>query len=228
MDRRRFLGKSVDAVLGLAGLGIVSQSGCRSKQTAQVKLPGEPDRVGSHTAGAETFGPLVDEAVAKLLSRHGQPVRQAALAAETQFSSRICFAGVENKSAEEMGDFKEQIYQQIDTRIVQSGAFQPISRRFVEAGLRECRLRPDQLFVPSNMVRFSTTMEQMGQPFDCLLYATLTSGTTRSNKDYQRDYLLTLEMVDLRTGQYDKESAALSKDYNRSVGAKVKHFKPFG
>ena len=63
----------------------------------------------------------------------------------------------------------------------------------------------------------------MGQPFDYLLYATLTSGTTHDNKDYQRDYLLTLEMVNVRTGQYDKESAQLDKGYNVSAGAKLSH-----
>jgi hypothetical protein len=225
MNRRRFLGKSGRMALGLLGLGVVTQTGCRGRQTARVLMPGEPDMVGSHTAGAATYGPLVDEAVARLLARHGQPVQQTP--AGPAYARRICFVGVENKSIEEMGDFKEQIYQQIDTRIAQSGAFEAVSRRFVEAGLRQTRLRPDQLFVPSNMARFQAVMEQMGQPFDYLLYATLTSGTTRSNKDYQRDYLLTLEMVELGTGHYDKESAELSKGYNRSLAAKAKHFRPF-
>ena len=57
--------------------------------------------------------------------------------------------------------------------------------------------------------------------------ATITSGTTRDNKDYQRDYLLTLEMVHVRTGKYQKESAELSKGYNRSMLAKVKNLNPF-
>lgn len=225
MDRRRFLRHSGRMALGLLGLGMVTQPGCRSKQTAHVMAPGQPDMVGSHSAGAATYGPLVDEAVAKLLGRHGQPVAQANF--DPAYARRICFVGVENKSIEEMGDFKEQIYQQIDTRIVQSGVFQAVSRRYVEAGLRESRLRPDQLFIPSNMARFAATMEQMGQPFDYLLYATLTSGTTRSNKDYQRDYLLTMEMVELRTGAYDKESATSSKGYDRSLAAKAKNFLPF-
>ena len=55
---------------------------------------------------------------------------------------RICFVGVENKSAEEIGDFKDQLYQVIDSRILESHVFQPISQRFVEAGLMEARLRP--------------------------------------------------------------------------------------
>ena len=50
-------------------------------------------------------------------------------------------------------------------------------------------------------------MEQQGQPFDFLLYATITSGTTHANKDYQRDYLLTLEMINVHTGEYDKQAA---------------------
>jgi hypothetical protein len=59
-------------------------------------------------------------------------------------------------------------------------------------------------------------MEQQGQNFDFLLYATLTSGTTRENKDYQRDYLLTLEMVNIHTGEASKQSATLSKGYHHS------------
>lgn len=223
MDRRQFLG---DVVTGMVGMGLLAQLGCRGRQTAQVLLPGEKSMVGSHTAGAETYKPLVEEAVGRLLGRHSTPVEQASFTGPPG-PMRICFVGVENKSIEEMGDFKEQIYQLIDTRISQAGVYQPISRRFVDAGLQETRLRPDQLMVPQNMRVFVEAMEQMGQPFDYLLYATLTSGTTRSNKDYQRDYLLTLEMLDVRTGTYDKESAQLSKGYNVSPMAKVRNFTPF-
>jgi len=223
MDRRQFL---VNSMAGLVGVGLVGQVGCRGRQTAQVLKPGEADMVGSHAAGAETFKPLVDEAVARLLGRHSQAVQAASVNGQPA-AMRICFVGVENKSVEEIGDFKEQIYQAIDTEISQSGVYQPISRRFVDAGLQETRLRPNDLMVPQNMRAFAASMEQMGQPFDFLLYATLTSGTTRSNKDYQRDYLLTLEMVDVRTGQYDKESAQLSKGYNASTAAKLRNWKPF-
>lgn len=214
MRRRRFL---------LGFVVLVGLVGCRGRQTAQLKSPYEPDMVGSHTAGAETYKPLVDTAVSNLLARHAGGVHPAGFAEGRTGPLRICFVGVENKSAEELGDFKEQLYQQIDTRIVQSQVYEPISRRFVEAGLRQTRFRPDDLFIPENMRTFVATMEQMGQPFDYLLFATITSGTTRSNKDYQRDYLLTLELVDVRTGRADKESAEISKEYNVSVMAKLKH-----
>jgi hypothetical protein len=214
------------AVVAL-GVSMVACAGCRSRQTAQVMSPSEPGMVGSHTAGAETYLPLIDTATGNLLDRHCQKIQQAGFTQNAPSPMRICFIGVENKSAEEIGDFKEQIYQQIDTRIVQSQVYAPISRRFVDAGLRETRLRPDQLFVPQNMQTFVDAMQRQGQPFDYLLYATITSGTTQSNLDYQRDYLLTLEMVDIRSGQYDKESATLRKGYNRSLMAKVKNFNLF-
>jgi hypothetical protein len=218
MDRRGFLRISTG---GMLGLGLLWQAGCKS-QTAQVKKPGQADMVGSHTAGAEVYKPLIDEAVGKLLARHSQGVQPAAYNPSGPQPMRICFVGVENKSIEEMGDFKEQIYQAIDTRITQSGTFQTVSRRFVDAGLQQARLRPDMLFIPQNMRDFSAAMERQGQPFDYLLYATLTSGTTHDNRDYQRDYLLTLEMVSIRDGSNDKEAAELSKAYNRSAGAKMR------
>lgn len=220
MDRRQF----VCGVSGWSLLALAGTSGCRGKQFASIREPGKADMVGSHQAGAETFKPLVDQAVGSLLARQGSQFQQVSVGELPTPKKRICFVAVENKSAEEIGDFKDQIYQIIDTDIVNSHAFEPVSRRFVEAGLQQARLRPDQLFVPENMRQFVFLMEQQGQPFDYLLYATLTSGTTRENKDYQRDYLLTLEMVNIRTGQADKESATLSKGYYHSRTAKWLNF----
>jgi hypothetical protein len=221
---------ALPAVCVLLILAASASTGCRSKQHARVIQPGEKEMVGSHQAGNETFRPLIEESVAKLLARSYEvpatlasyPNQPVVLAPK-----RICFIGVENKSAEEIGDFKEQIYQCIDGKILESGSFQPVSRRFVEAGLRETRLRPDELFVPAGMRTFTAYMEQQGHPFDYLLYATITSGTTRDNKDYQRDYLLTLDLVDVRTGQYQKESATLSKGYHHSAASKWSAMKPW-
>ncbi|MFM8703670.1 MAG: penicillin-binding protein activator LpoB [Planctomycetia bacterium] len=215
-NRRTFL------VHGLAPstLALVA-AGCRSMQFARVMMPGEDAMIGSHQAGQETFTPLVNDAVAKLLARHVDsavmPVSyEEGAAALPPPTRRICFVGVENKSAEDIGDFKEQIYQSIDSRILESKVFQSVNRRFVDAGLRDTRLRPDQLLVPEHMRTFAGHMEQQGQPIDYLLYATITSGTTRENRDYQRDYVLTLELVEVGTGSYDKQSAELSKGYHHS------------
>jgi hypothetical protein len=209
----------------LLSFGLIVGGGCRGNQTATVLQPGAKDMVGSHNAGSETYKPLVEQAVGNLIARYGDP-RVSSDPRNVPAPKRVCFIGVENKSSEEMGDFKEQLYQTIDTRILRSEAFAPISRRLVDTALRDCRLRPDELFLPKNQRQFALALERAGQPFDYLLWATFTSGTTRSNKDYQRDYTLTLEMVDVHTGQAEKESADLSKAYNVSTMAKIKNHSP--
>jgi hypothetical protein len=208
-------------VLVVALVAVLGLAGCRGTQYARVIQPGQKEMVGSHQAGQETYRPLVDEAVIKLLGRH-DPQTHVHMQVSTgpellpPPKMRVCFVGVENKTAEEIGDFKEQIYESIDSRLLECGTCAPISRRFVEAGLRETRLRPDQLFIPENMRSFIGIMEQQGQPFDYLLFAKLTSGTTRENKDYQRDYMLTLELINVQTGEQDKQSAMISKGYHQS------------
>lgn len=202
--------------------------GCRGHQYGHLLSNQQSDMVGSHAAGAEVYNPLIDEAVAKLLTRHATPVHPASFSPqEVLLARRISFIGVENKSIEELGDFKDQIYQQIDSQISQSEAFEPISRRYVEAALRESRLRPDSLFIPQNMRVFAGILEQQGQPVDYLLYATITSGTTQNNHSQQRDYQLTLELIDVHSGAYDKESAKIRKGYHKTVAGKWWHFGVF-
>jgi len=200
---------------------VLAASGCRSMQFARVMMPGEDAMIGSHQAGQETFTPLVNDAVAKLLARHVDAAVQQVSYTEGAESlpsptRRICFVGVENKSAEDIGDFKDELYQVIDTRLLQTPIFQPLNRRVVDAGLLETRLRPDQLCIPEHMRQFAAHLEREGEPIDYLLYATLTSGTTRENRDYERSYRLTMELIDVRTGNYDKQSADLVKGYHHS------------
>jgi hypothetical protein len=224
MERRRFQFASALHVIALVATGTLV--GCRGP-LGHVLNDSQPDMVGSTSAGAAVYKPLIDEAVAKLLARQCGQVETASHDQLAPPPKRICFVAVENKSAEEMGDFKDQVYELIDTQILQADLFQPVSRRFVDAGLRETRLRPDQLFQPQNMEVFSASLAQLGQPFDYLLYATITSGTTSANHDYQRDYLLTLELVDVRTGDYDKQSASLRKGYHKTRLGKLRHYNPF-
>ena len=134
---------------------------------------------------------------------------------------------LENRSAEEIGDFKEQLYEQIDTAIAGSGSFQPVNLRFVQAGLDLCHLRPNDLLTPDGQRAFIAAMEQQGQPFDYLMFAKLTSGTTVNNNDKQRDYLLTLEIVNIHDGSYDKESAKVRKGYHQSHLGKWRIYNPF-
>ncbi|QDV22794.1 penicillin-binding protein activator LpoB [Aureliella helgolandensis] len=202
--------------------------GCRGYQYGHLLRDGQADMVGSHSAGGEVYKPLVEESVARLLGACEVTPASATYTPEgIPLARRVCFVGVENKSSEELGDFKDQIYQLIDTQINRAGSFEAISRRMVDAALDETRLRPDSLLVASNMRIFTAVLERDGQPVDYLLYATLTSGTTDRNKSSQRDYLLTLELVDTRSGSYLKEQAEISKGYHRSPLGKLANYSIF-
>ncbi len=217
MDRRNFLS------LGFATFasGMACLAGCRGYQHAHVLKDNDKDLVGSHAAGAETYQRLIDESVAKLLGRGCEVHEIQPAGMVIGEKKKICFIGVENCTAEEIGDFKEQIYELIDSAINESQQYHEISRRYVDAGLKQLRLPPDQLFIKENQRNFQAVMEEMGQPFDYLLFAKLTSGTTQQNKDYQRDYLLTLELVNIHNGDPIKESAKLRKGYHRSWFGKM-------
>jgi hypothetical protein len=221
VKRRRFIVVGIQACVSAVWFG-----GCRGHQYGHVMNDHQADMVGSHSAGAETYNPLVDEAVAKLLARQ-DPVFQSVSTGELPPPLELksfCFVGIENKSAEELGDFRDQLYEQIDSQILSSQRFRPVSRRYVDAGLREARLRPDSLVIPENLRLFTAMLERQGQPFDYLLYATITSGTTQNNAEYQRDYLLTLELINVHTGQYDKESAKIRKGYHQSMMARLRQW----
>ena len=217
------------SLLCLSGLALAGVTlGCRGYQYGHLIKNGQPDLVGSHTAGAEVFNPLIDESVAKLLGRIEVSGQHGLISPDGMpIKPVICFVGVENKSAEELGDFKDQIYEQIDAKISGADAFRTISRRVVEAGLQQTRLRPDALIIPDNMALFCSVLQRDGQPVDYLLYAKLTSGTTERNKSSQRDYLLTLELIDTHTADSYKEQASVSKGYHATYLGKAVNYNPF-
>ena len=211
--------------------------GCAS-QYGHILAKQDKDLVGSHAAGAATWNPLVDEAVAKLLGQcppaiksvafqnastpvNSAPFSTSALNPENHSAlangpATVCFIGIENKSAEELGDFKDQLYERIDTQINTADTFQAISRRMIDAALLETRLRPDSLFLPDHRQAFAASLGRQGAPVDYLLYATVTTGTTDRNKSSQRDYEVTLEMINMHTGEFLKESARIRKGYSKN------------
>lgn len=219
MDRRHFFERIGFSV---AGLVIGTVSGCKGHQYAHVLNETDKNMVGSHTAGAETWEPLIQTSVSQLLSREHSSVTLTSHTGEP-CKKRICFLHVDNRSSEEIGDFGDQIYQKIDTIINSSETFELVNIRAVKAGLQQAGLRPDDLYTPSARRKFAATMEQEREPIDYFLYATITSGTTRSNKkDYQRDYLFTLELVNFETGHTEKESAEIRKGYHKSKLGKLR------
>ena len=217
------------AILILVGTTVcLFVTGCRNTQHAHVLTNDDDDMVGSHAAGAETWKPLIQESVARLMGRSAMTVHQASHVTingdNTHPTRSVCFVGVENRSGEEIGDFREQIYEHIDSLVSQHDQFKMISRRYVEAAMNECRCRPDLLVLPEKQRQLQAALERIDQPFDYLLFASITSGTTNSNGDYQRNYTLTLELLNIHTGESLKESAELRKGYHKSVLGKMKHY----
>ena len=215
-------------VLTLFGLAVaIGFSGCRGFQYGHVLRPDKQDMVGSHEAGSAVYRPLVEESVAKLLGAcEASPVSSFGPDG-MPLPRRVCFVGVENHSAEELGDFKEHLYELIDARVSQSPAFSPLSRRVVDSALLETRLRPDSLLIPDNMHLFTSVLQKDGQPVDYLLFGKLTSGTTDRNASSQRDYLLTLELVDVQSGVSYKEQAEIRKGYHRSPVGRLSSYNIF-
>ncbi len=223
------------AWLAVGAFGLIAAlTGCAGHRYAHIMKSSDVDMVGSHDAGAGVWNPLVDESVAKILSRCPPQVQQVGFDSHMSIDpttgqpssgvSTVCFIGVENKSVEDMVDFKDQLYERIDSQINSASQFRSVSRRMVDAALVETRLRPDSLFLPDNRAVFASALGRQGTPVDMLMYATITSGTTDRNHSTQRDYLLTLEMVNLHSGEYVKESATIRKGYHSTRAGKWWNF----
>jgi len=189
----------------LAAVSLIALAACGGP-TGRVKADDEQDLTGSTRAGAETFNRLIQEAVANLLEK---PSAQRNAADKL----KIAFVALENKSAEELIDWRETVRQLIDEAVNKSGRYRNISDRFVSAALRESGLLADDLYTPAKRRRFLAVLEATGNPVDFLLYASLGSGTTGAGRETQRDYLLTLELVDVETGDAEKVNASVRKEY---------------
>ena len=186
---------------------VLASAACKSTPEGRIMGDSEEDYVGSKAAGSATYDRLIEEAVGKLLDRRS--------ASNQGDSIRVAYLGVENKSAEDLGDLREQIYELIDTSIETSERYRSISKRFVDAGLRETGLTREDLFIPKHRRAFIEVLEASGNPVEYILFSKLTSGTTQGDSVKQRDYMLTLELVDVETGDFDKESARIRKAYTR-------------
>ncbi len=207
---------------------IVVFAGCAS-QKGKVVDPSTKDRVGSHRAGSEIYDPAAEAAVAGLLE---QAVRKPIMPEDSGMTvaqiddlrgiRKICFAGVENAGGEEMGDIRANLEETIRTMISQTEQFEVVDSRLVAAGLRESGLRLEDLLLPDKREKFANALGEFDTPFDYILFAKVTTATTRDNDDSQVKYSFTLDLVNVHTGASMSETVELKKHYNRSVKAKIK------
>jgi hypothetical protein len=204
---RRARGWASPFAVSLSFLSLSLLPGCGGP-TGRVKADDEVDLTGNTRAGAETFNRLIQESVDNLLQKPSANKGRAD-------RLKIAFLELENRSAEELVDWRDTVRQRIDEAVNRSGRYRNISDRFVKAALQETGLAPDDLYLPQKRRRFLQALEANGNPVDFLMYASLNTGTTSADRETQRDYLLTIELVDVESGEAEKVNADVRKEYLR-------------
>jgi hypothetical protein len=181
--------------------------GCKGSPKGRVKSGDEGDLVGARTAGAETYNALIEEATRKLLK-----------AEEARFPEgdvrKIAFTGIENRGAEELGDIRDSTNQIIETVIFQAKRYDMIAQDYVTHVLKVTGMQAQDLYLGEGRQRFVSVLREQGQDPDYLLRAVYSTLSTEGDKERQRDYLLTLDLTDARSGRLmGKETARVRKAY---------------
>ncbi len=170
----------------------------------------EGDLVGGNRAGSATYDLIVKGATQELLQKYTDQV----LSGSRPTGLNVAFAGIENRQSEELGEWRDELNEIIDTGINSFGGFNTVSQRYVGAALRETGLMPDDLFLPAKRRKFFEVLEiQAGNPVKALIFAKLTGGQQSQGDVRQRRYRLTLDMVDSETGANIKADKDIRKEY---------------
>lgn len=195
-------------------LFIPTCTGCIGFQggIGHILYPGANERAGNQASDKNAVSPGVNTAIHKLLS-----VAQANEVGQVQgqqipAQANICFVGIENRSNKAPALFKKQLQEKIDNMINGHSLFQSIKRNYVDANLRLTRLTPNDLSDPGNVGIYASAMEQNGQSVQYLLYGELKDATVQDSNHPQADYLLSLNLVEVASGQEVKETAAVHRD----------------
>jgi hypothetical protein len=181
-------------------------AGC-SSPSGRIKGDDEGSLVGAKTAGAATYNELVGQTVEKLLQRHSKNKSANLL---------LCFVEIENRSSEELGENREALYEEIDTIIVNSGAYRNVSRRFVNTALRATGMRAEDIFLGKGRKKFMKELGDEGITPTHLMWGKLTSISTEGSSRREREYLLTLEIVEAKSGLTEaKQTSKVRKEYSK-------------
>ncbi|NUQ35971.1 MAG: hypothetical protein HUU29_13650 [Planctomycetaceae bacterium] len=193
--------------LGTVALGLTLVA-CKSHE-GWIMSEDEGDLPGSRKAGIETFDRLVAGVTRDFLSSD-------AIKAEVKDNKRcVAFVGIQNMSAEELGDNRESMYELIDTVIVGSRMFTSVSKDYVDAALSETGLRVEDLFLQKGHTEFLSVLRAKGAVPDYLLFGKLTSASSQGEDERQRNYMLTLQLVNAETGiVIDKKTERVRKGYS--------------
>jgi hypothetical protein len=184
----------------------VFAAGC--SKAAWIKEDEEEDLVDAHRGGIVVYDQLVAEVTTKLLENHGATVR-------AQGPMLVAFVGIENEGAEELRDIRGAVYENVDTILVNSQKYRPLSRTYIDTAMRSSGLRAEDLFLKHGRERFLAAVRAEGLAPDYLLFAKVTTLSSTGVDERQRNYQLTLEMVDAASGEIvAKETGRVRKGFN--------------
>ena len=141
----------------------------------------ERDTVDVRGAGAATFDRLIDDSVAKLLEPYKGEF--AELKVRT-----LAFVDLENRTKEELADWRDQLIDKIEISVNKRRAFKAISVKVISTVLKEMGNPPvEQLVLPKKRREFAKVLEQKTSPVQYLLYGRLTRGSTQGAGRRQED-----------------------------------------
>lgn len=180
---------------------------CESPPEARILGDNERDLVDIKGAGAATFDRLIDDSVAKLLAPYKGEF--AELKVRT-----LAFIDLENRTKEELGEWRDLLIDKIEISINKRRAFKTISMKVITTVLREMGNPPvEQLVLPGKRREFAKVLERRTLPVQYLLYGRLTRGGTRGAGRRQANYLLTLELINIVTGESNTVGTEVRKEF---------------
>lgn len=179
--------------LSLAALTLAS---CFGPPRARIMGDDEPDKVGVRRGGAAAFNKLIRDVQTELVQRPSPGLNRGQM-------RRAAFVNLENRTAEELGEWRDLMIDRLRIGVSEHPEITIISEQMVGAVLGKMGNPPvNELFLPAGRRKFAAILEQESSPVDMLIYGSLTRGTTQGEGvDRQIDYLLTLEIVDVKSGE---------------------------
>jgi hypothetical protein len=193
----------------LAVTALVLFSSCvGDKHPARIKGDNERNIVDVSGAGAATFERLINSTVSKLLEPYKGEFAELKVRA-------LAFVDLENRTSEELGEWREQLIDKIEASVNERREFKAISIRFVSTVLKEMGNPPiDKLFLPKGRREFAKVMEQKSTPVQYLMWGRLTRGVTQGVDKRQANYVLSLELINIKTGEQNKKITTVRKEFS--------------
>jgi hypothetical protein len=197
------------ALAALLAAGTLA-AGCTGP-SARVKSSDEGTLVDVNRGGTETYKDLIRNGVTALLEENRVQLANAAQ------KPLIAFVGVDNKSSEELGEFRAAMNNEITTALVNSRIYSMISMKAVDAAKRQSGLRDaSDLTTAGPRDAFLSVLNKDGNPPQYLLFGEVTTMTSRGSDARERTYQLMLQLMDSSNGIIQSQKMVeLRKEYTK-------------